>query len=100
MGLVEPAVATVSAGTVSGVAPGETDITATYQNVAGRSHATIVSAVVATYTLTGTVTDGTSGGVLPNIDIQATDSAGKTLSTKTGSAGTYTIAGLAAGASA
>ena len=50
-----------------------------------------------TYTITGTVTDGTSGGVLPNIDIQASDSAGKMLSTKTGSAGTYTIGGLAAG---
>jgi hypothetical protein len=60
-------------------------------------HATIVSAVRAIYTITGTVTDGTSGGVLPNIDIQASDSAGKTLSTKTGSAGTYTIGGLAAG---
>lgn len=92
-----PSVATVNAGTVSGLAPGEADITATYQNVTGRAHATIVSAVKATYTLTGTVIDGTSGGVLPNIDIQASDSAGKTLSTKSGSAGTYTIGGLAAG---
>jgi hypothetical protein len=90
-------VATVSAGTVSGLAPGESDITATYQNASGRVHVTIVSAVMPTYTITGTVTDGTSGGVLPNIDIQASDSAGKTLSTKTGSSGTYTIGGLAAG---
>jgi hypothetical protein len=90
-------VATVGAGTVSGLAPGESDITATYQNVTGRVHVTVVSAVIATYTVTGTATDGTSGGALPNIDIQASDSAGKTLSTKTGSAGTYTIGGLAGG---
>jgi hypothetical protein len=90
-------VATVAAGTVAGLAPGESDITATYQNVAGRVHVTIVSTVTPTYTITGTVTDGTSGGVLPNIDIQASDSAGKTLATKSGSSGAYTISGLAAG---
>jgi hypothetical protein len=90
-------VATVTAGTVSALTPGDSDITATYQNVTGRSHVTIVSTVVPTHTLSGTVTDGTTGGILPNIDIQATDSAGKTLSTRTGSAGTYSIGGLAAG---
>jgi hypothetical protein len=90
-------VATVGGGTVSAVAQGESDITATYQNVAGRVHVTIGTAVVPTYTITGTVTDGTSGGLLPNIDIQAIDSAGKTLSTKTGSSGAYSIGGLAAG---
>jgi carboxypeptidase family protein/Big-like domain-containing protein len=86
-----------SSGLVSGVAPGGADISATYQNVTGRARVTTVRPVVPTYTISGAVTDGTSGGILPNIDIQATDSAGKTLSTKTGSAGTYTIGGLAAG---
>ena len=86
-----------SSGLVSGVAPGGADISATYQNVTGRARVTIVRPVVPTYTISGALTDGTSGGILPNVDIQATDSAGKTLSTKTGSAGTYTIGGLAAG---
>ncbi len=91
-------VATVTAGTVSALTAGESDITATYQNVTGRSHLTIAGAAVRTYTITGTVTDGASGGVLPNIDVQAVDSAGHALSAKTGSAGTYTIGGLSAGA--
>lgn len=84
-----------SSGLVSGVAPGGADISATYQNVTGRARVTIVRPVVPTYTISGALTDGTSGGILPNVDIQATDSAGKTVSTKTGSAGTYTIGGLA-----
>jgi hypothetical protein len=91
-------VASVSnSGLVSGVAPGGADISATYQNVTGRARVTIVRPVLPTSTISGAVTDGTSGGILPNVDVQATDSAGKTVSTKTGSAGTYTIGGLAAG---
>jgi hypothetical protein len=82
---------------VTGVAVGEGDITATYQGVAGRLHVTIRKAEVPTFTLSGTVTDRTSGGVLPNINIQATDSGGNSKSTLTGSSGTYSIAGLAAG---
>ena len=88
---------TNSSGVVSGLAPGEADITATYQNASGKTHVAVTGAATPAYTITGTVTDGTSGGVLPNIDVQATDSAGKNLATKTGSAGTYTIGGLAAG---
>jgi hypothetical protein len=88
---------TNSSGVVSGLAAGEVDITATYQNASGKAHLAITRAATPTYTITGTVTDGTSGGVLPNIDVQATDSAGQTLATKTGSAGTYTIGGLVAG---
>src|SRR5258705_1793467 len=91
-------IATVnSSGIVTGVAAGETDLTATYQNVAGRLHLTIARSAGPTYTLSGTVTDGTSGGILPNIDIQVTDNAGSSKSTLTGSAGTYSIAGLVAG---
>jgi hypothetical protein len=52
---------------------------------------------VQTFALSGTVKDSTSGGVLPNIEIQATDSAGKTQSTRTGSTGTYAIGGVSAG---
>lgn len=92
------AVATVTAaGVVTGVALGDADITATYQNVAGRMHVTIGRV---TYTLTGTVTDGTSGGVLPNVTVQVVDSSGNTQSTKSGSTGAYSISGIAAGSAA
>jgi Bacterial Ig-like domain (group 2)/Carboxypeptidase regulatory-like domain len=93
-------VATVNdAGAVKGVAAGEVDVTATYQNVAGRAHVTIAPPAPApVFAIGGTVTDGTSGGILPDIDVQAVDSTGHTLSTKTSGAGTYAIGGLTAGA--
>jgi hypothetical protein len=92
------AIATVSTGgLVTGVSAGTADITATYQSVTGRVSMTIGRPTGQTYTISGTVTDGTSSGVLPNIDIQVTDSTGKMLSTRTGSTGTYTISGVASG---
>lgn len=92
------AVATVSSSAiVTGVAAGEADLTATYQGVAGRSHVTIAKPEASTYTIAGTVTDGTSGGVLPNVNVRATDSEQNSTSTVTGSSGTYSISGLAAG---
>jgi hypothetical protein len=91
-------IATVtSSGILTGIAAGESDITATYQSVSGRSHVTIVRPEALTNTLSGTVTDGTSGGILPNINVQVTDSAGNVKSTLTGSSGAYSINGLAAG---
>jgi hypothetical protein len=93
-----PSVASVgSTGNVAGVSAGEADIVATYQGVTGRSHVTITRAAVSTYTISGTVTDGTSGGILPNINISATDAGGNTRSTLTASSGTYTLTGLIAG---
>ena len=87
-GLVERGVATVnSAGVVTGVTAGESDITATYQNVAGRSHVAIGRT---TYTVSGNAADGSSGGVLPGITVQVVDGIGNTQSTKTDSAGAYT----------
>jgi hypothetical protein len=91
-------VATVSnTGLVTALSAGEADITASYQNVTGKMHVATAKVAGPTYTITGAVTDNTSGGVLPNIDVQATDSAAKTVSTKTGSTGTFTLGGLAAG---
>jgi carboxypeptidase family protein/Big-like domain-containing protein/all-beta uncharacterized protein len=84
-----------NAGVVTGVAPGEVDITATYQSVAGRSRLTIVNA---TYSLSGTVTDATSGGILPNINMQITSGPSTGLATKTDAAGAYTLTGVLAGA--
>lgn len=90
-----PAIATVtSAGVVTGVAPGDVDITATYQSVAGRSRVTIA---VKTFTLSGNVTDGTSGGILPNINIAITSGPHSGVSTKTDASGMYTLSGLESG---
>jgi len=89
-------IATVNAaGIVTGVAPGDVDITATYQAVAGRLRATIV---VRTFTLTGLVTDGTSGGILPNINIAITSGPRTGASTRTDATGNYTLGGLESGA--
>jgi len=90
------AIATVNAaGIVTGVAPGDVDITATFQSVAGRQRITVV---VRTFTLTGLVTDGTSGGILPNINIQITAGPRTGASTRTDATGNYTLGGLEAGA--
>jgi hypothetical protein len=86
-----------SSAIVTGVAAGEVDITATYQGVTGRSHLTIAKPEASTYTIMGTVTDETSGGVLPNINVQATDSRQNSTSTVTDSSGSYSISVLAAG---
>jgi hypothetical protein len=91
------AIATVNAsGMVTGVAPGEVDVTATYQTVAGALHVRI-AADSRTFSITGTVTDGTTGGVLPNVDVQAAESGGKTTTAKTNGAGAYALNGIAAG---
>jgi len=84
-----------AAGIVTGVAPGDVDISATFQSVAGRQRITVV---VRTFTLTGLVTDATSGGILPNINIQITSGPRTGASTKTDATGNYTLGGLEAGA--
>ena len=90
------AIATVNAaGVVTGVAPGDVDITATFQSVAGRQRVTIA---VRTFTLTGHVTDGTSGGILPNINIAITAGPHTGASTKTDASGDYSLGGLESGA--
>ena len=90
-----PSVGTVSGtGVVACMATAETDITATYQNITGKAHLTLTRS---TYTLSGTSTDGTSGGVLPNINVTLQDGGTAGKSTKTDGAGTYSIGGLVAG---
>jgi hypothetical protein len=89
------AVATVnSAGVVTAVAIGEVDVTATYQSVAGRARITVVPA---SFSLSGVVTDATSGGVLPNINMQIVSGPGVGATTRTDAAGAYVL-GVAAGA--
>jgi hypothetical protein len=79
---------------VTGVAAGEADITATFQGIIGNEHIAVTSA---TLLLSGTVTDGTSGGILPNVTINVADgpSAGK--STTSDRAGNYSIADMLPG---
>jgi carboxypeptidase family protein len=50
-----------------------------------------------TFTVSGTVTDGTSGGILPNIVIRITDGVNSGKTANTGSAGTYSIPGVVPG---
>lgn len=88
-------VATVnSAGLVTGVNAGSADISATYQSVSGLSHLNIIRL---TFTVSGTVRDGTTNGVLPNINVSSVDSAGVTKTTRTNGSGGYSIGGVAAG---
>ncbi len=87
-----PFVASVSAhGAVSAVAAGEVDLEAAYQNMAGTTHITIQPPGPLTYTISGTVTDASSGGVLPRIIVRLADgpSAGK--SATTNDTGSYEI---------
>jgi hypothetical protein len=74
-----------AAGVITAVAAGEADIIATYQTVSGTSHITIAGSAASAptaFTLSGAVTDGTSGGALPGIAI-----AGANTSTTTDSTG-------------
>jgi hypothetical protein len=91
-------VATVAnTGIVTAVGAGEADITATYANVSGLLHITIIRSAPVTVALSGTVTDGFSGGILPNIVVQIADGPNSGKSTKTGPAGTYSISGIEPG---
>jgi Carboxypeptidase regulatory-like domain/Bacterial Ig-like domain (group 2) len=92
-------VASVSAsGAVTGVAAGDADITATYQTISGKARVTVVRPAPGTFTIRGTLRDGTSGGILPKVLVQATDSTGTTRSAVTDASGAYVISGVSAGA--
>lgn len=89
------AVAGVTAsGLVTAIAAGDADITATYRTISGKLRVTIARPA---FTISGTLHDGTSGGVLPRVVVQAVDSSGTTRSTTTDAAGAYAISGVAPG---
>jgi len=91
----DTSVATVSStGLVTGVNPGSADISATYQNVTGVSHLAIVRLTFAVF---GTVRDGSSNALLPNIHVSSLDSAGVTTTATTNSSGAYSLEGVATG---
>jgi len=89
-------VASVSAtGLVTAVSSGSTTIVATFQGLQGAR--AVVVAPPATFTLTGTLTDGTSHGILPNITVQIVSGTNAGKSAVTDSGGNYTMSGLSAG---
>jgi len=93
-----PSVASVNgSGVVSGLAAGTADVTATYQSASGTTHLAVSPPVIPTYAISGLVTDGTSGGVLPNINVQVSSGPSAGASAKSDSGGRYTVAGVRAG---
>jgi hypothetical protein len=91
-------VASVSAtGAVTGLAAGDADITATYQTISGKARVTVVRPAPGTFTVSGTLRDATSGGILPRVPVQAADSTGTTRSAMTNASGAYAIPGVSPG---
>ena len=84
-------------GVVAGVAAGDADITATYQSISGKAAVTIARPATTTFTVSGTLRDGTSGGVLPRIPVQAADGTGATRTAMSDAAGAFAISGIARG---
>jgi hypothetical protein len=82
---------------VTGVAAGDADITATYQTLSGKARVTVVRPAPGTFTISGTLRDGTSGGILPKVLVQAADSTGMTRSAVTDASGEYVISGVSPG---
>jgi hypothetical protein len=82
---------------VTGVAAGDADITATYQAISGKVRVTVVQPAPRTFTISGTLRDGTSGGVLPRVPVQAADSTSATRTATTDASGAYAISGLSPG---
>lgn len=66
-------------------------------NVTRGTPAPPAPAPVTTFTLTGTVTDGTSHGILPNVTVQIASGANAGRSAVTDGSGNYSMAGLSAG---
>ena len=92
--------ATVNAsGAVTGVAAGDADITATYQTVSGKAHVTVARPVPVTFTISGTLRDGASGGIVPNVIVEAepADAGATKRSATTDASGVYVISGLPPG---
>jgi hypothetical protein len=88
-----------STGMLTARADGSSAITTTCQGIAARAVMTIVlkSASPSTFTLSGTISDGFSGGTLPNVYIQVTGGANHGRYTRSDAAGNYRLDGLSAG---
>jgi hypothetical protein len=88
-------VATVVAnsGMVSAVAAGQADISATYNDVSGAFHIVVAPA----FTVSGTVTDGTTGYYIYDAVVRATDDLHTGKSASVFSGGLYSIRGVVPG---
>ena len=92
-------VATVSAtGVVTAIAPGDADITAAVDSVAGTRRASVAAPAPVRYTLTGVISDMTSRAGLPNARIEVTNGTNAGTAATTDATGTYSIQGLSADA--
>jgi hypothetical protein len=90
------AIASVSnTGVVTALSQGDAVITAVYQNITGRLSITIAKALP--YTVSGVVTDATSGAPIVNAGVAATDSSLAPITVLTNGSGAYTIANVLAG---
>lgn len=88
-------IASVSAtGLVTAVSSGTVTITATFQGVHG---AQAVAVALPTLTLAGTLIDGTSHGILPNITVQIVSGTNVGKTAVTDSSGNYVMSGLSTG---
>ena len=94
----DAAVATVSsAGIVRSMAAGEADITATYSGVRGSQHVRVAAAVV-TRTLTGIITDDSTGRpIVEQAEAQIMDGENAGKAGRVDANGHYSIADIAAG---
>lgn len=89
-------IATVTAaGMVTAVAAGTTEISATYEGVRATRGVTVVAR--AQVTVSGRVTDGMTGGALPNITVAILDGVNQARATTTDDRGQYALANLLAG---
>jgi len=82
---------------VTGVVAGEADIAATYQTLSGRVHVTIARPTPGTFTISGTLRDGSSGGILPRVLVQAADGTGTIRTATSDASGGYEISGVSPG---
>lgn len=89
-----PSIATVNnAGLVTATGSGESDVSATYQTVRGSMHLSLQPPAPITFTISGTVTDATSGGRLSNAVVNL--SGRETIPTD--AAGAYAFANVSGG---
>ena len=86
-----------STGLLTAQGSGSATVTTTCQTVVGRGSMTVTlkQAALSTFTLSGTVTDGSSHGILPNIAVQIADGPNAGKATRTDGAGNYVIPNLA-----
>jgi hypothetical protein len=91
---------------LAGLPPGEVSLSVTAAGYAPSTRKVMVQAdthvnfamQLALRTIAGTVTDATSHGVLPNVLVAVANGVSAGMSTRTDSAGTYTLAGVSADA--